>query len=161
MAEDLFKYQSTGDAWPLAFLKRLFLIVLVVYVVSGLESGYRAFYQVHRLEIHSANSILRSGSVVETKVVSYARTTVTVEVELIQGQTSEMLAVHSLPGNYFAALDPRWKQAVQTITVTPENLVRFQNGSAILRATATGRHQWMRLPPPLVREMAVEIQRLN
>ncbi|HMY71942.1 MAG TPA: hypothetical protein PLQ88_08905 [Blastocatellia bacterium] len=161
MAEELFKSQFISDAVPLRFLKRATLTVLVLYLISGLESSYRAYYQVHRLALRSADQVLRNGSVIETEVVSYARTTVTVKVELLQGQTSETLAVYSVPGNYFAAIDPRWRHAAQPITITPENLSRFQNGRAILRATATGRPQWMRLPPPLVRELAVEIRRFD
>jgi hypothetical protein len=41
--------------------------------------------------------------------------------------------------------------------VTPELLARFASGAAVVRATAHGRPQWMRTPPPEVREVAVEI----
>jgi hypothetical protein len=41
----------------------------------------------------------------------------------------------------------------------PELLARFQMGAAKVRATAAGRRQWTRLPPPEVREITVGIER--
>jgi hypothetical protein len=161
MTKESFQIQMPSEARPLALLKRFFLLLFVLYLVSGLESSYRAFYQVRSLELHSTDRILRADSNVKTEVVSYGRTHVDVKVELIQGEKSETLARQLVPGNYFAALDPRWQRATQTIALTPEVVARFQPSAAILRATATGRPQWTRLPPPLVRELAVEIQRLE
>src|SRR5262245_53039144 len=140
MTSGLFENPLRREARPLVFLKRLVQLLLVLYLVSGLESSYRAYYQVHSLDIRPTDQILRAGSSVETNVVSYGRTHVDVKVELIQGQTSEILAEQFVPGNYFAALDPRWPRAAQTITIAPETLTRFQTGMAVLRATATGRH---------------------
>jgi hypothetical protein len=37
-------------------------------------------------------------------------------------------------------------------------LARFEPGTATLRATAVGRPQWLRVPPPTVREQPVIIQ---
>ncbi len=158
MTSGLFENPLRREARPLVFLKRGVQILLALYLVSGLESSYRAYYQVHSLDIRSTDQMLRAGSSVETKVVSYGRTPVDVKVELIQGQASETLAVQFVSSNYFAALDPRWRQATQTIVITPGMLARFQAGPAMLRATAIGRHQWMRLPPPVVCEATVEIQ---
>jgi hypothetical protein len=45
------------------------------------------------------------------------------------------------------------------VVLAPEQLARFLSGPATVRATATGRRQWLRLPPPTVREAAVDIRR--
>ena len=44
------------------------------------------------------------------------------------------------------------------VVVTPELLGRFEPGAALVRATAHGRSQWLRTPPPEVREVAIEIR---
>jgi hypothetical protein len=37
-------------------------------------------------------------------------------------------------------------------------LSRLNEGDAIIRATAIGREQWTRLPPPVIREVPIRIQ---
>jgi hypothetical protein len=69
------------------------------------------------------------------------------------------LAVQQVRGNDWASFDPRPRRASQRVLLTPEQLARFPDGPATVRATATGRPQWLRLPPPTVREAAVEIRR--
>jgi hypothetical protein len=64
-----------------------------------------------------------------------------------------------VPPNQFGFYDPRTQSLVFASVLKPEHIVGFHDGPAILRATAVGRHQWMRLPPPLVREMSIVIQK--
>jgi hypothetical protein len=154
----MFEGHSTKDALVIAILKRVFLLALGCYLVIGLISAYRAWYQVKSLELKASDAILRSGSVVETNLVSYARTPIDVRVELIQGSHSETVAVQRLPGNDWGFFDPRTRSAEQKVMVTQDVLNRFQLGKAQLRATAIGRHQWMRLPPPVLRELVVELR---
>jgi hypothetical protein len=142
----------------IVLLKRASLLLLGIYAVILMIAGYRAYYQVASLELQPADSILRSGSTVRTTVISYARTPVEVRLDLIQGTHSETLAIQHVPDNEWALFDPRRRQASQTVLLTEGVLKRFERGQARLRATATGRPQWMRLPPPLVRELGVEIQ---
>jgi len=56
-----------------------------------------------------------------------------------------------------AFFDPRAKSATQQVVLNANHLAGFQPGEALLRATATGRPQWGRTPPPVVREMKVQI----
>jgi hypothetical protein len=58
-----------------------------------------------------------------------------------------------------AFFDPRSQQKSQTMVATNDQLRTFDPGPAIIRATATGRPQWTRLPPPTVIEKSVEIHR--
>ena len=154
----MFDSLSFRDARPIALMKKAILVLLALCLVTALASGYRAYFQVLSLELHLSARILRDGSVVQTTVASSGRTPVAVRVELIQGTHSETLAVQHVPDNSWAAFDPRPQRATQRVVLTPELLTRFRTGPAQVRATATGRPQWTRLPPPSVRESAVEMQ---
>lgn len=120
-------------------------------------AAYRAWFQVKSLDLKTNDPVLRHGSVVETTLVSYARTTIDVRVELIQGSHAETIATKRVRGNEWAFFDPRSRQASESIVLTSDLLSRFDQGRAQLRATAVGREQWTRLPPPVVREITVEI----
>jgi hypothetical protein len=76
---------------------------------------------------------------------------------LIQGAHAQTLDVLKLRGNEYGFFDPRSKQAGQRITLTANRLATFEPGQAVLRATGTGNPQWGRTPPPVVREINVQI----
>lgn len=155
----MFDSLSERDARGVALLKRAALVFVACCAATALLSGYRAWVQVRGLELSVDDAALRGGSVVRTSVVCSGRTTVDVRLELIQGARAETLALQRVPGNEWAAIDPRPRAASQAFAVSPETLARFQAGAALLRATATGRPQLTRLPPPTVRETPVEIRR--
>src|SRR5215204_6049251 len=154
----MFETKLIPEARPIAILKKVFVGVVIALLVIGAVSSYRAYVQVKSLQIN-ASQILRAGSKVDLSLVSSGRTTVEVNVELIQNSHSQTILTMQLKGNDLGFFDPRTKSADKSEIITSEQLNEFQPGSATLRATATGRHQWMRLPPPIVREMVVEIQR--
>jgi hypothetical protein len=106
----------------------------------------------------NAPTALSAGSIVQTSLVSSGRTTVDVEVDLVQGAYSERLIELQVRGNELGFFDPRTRRGSESATVTAQTLLHFQPGRARLRAVATGRHQWFRLPPPTVRELDVEIR---
>ena len=153
----MFETRTIREAKPLTFLRRATIILLAAFLAIGLTSAYRAYRQVKYLELRSSEQTLRSGSVIETDVVSSARTTIAVRLELIQGSHVETLSVLELRGNEFGFFDPRSKHAADKVVLTAKHLAAFQSGEALLRATATGRPQWGRTPPPVVREMKVEV----
>jgi len=152
----MFDALTINDARPIAWLKRSFVVVIGALLVIGAISAYRALVQVRSLDLKAPTS-LPAGSVVEVAVVSSGRTTVDVDVELIQGSHSEKLFRLHLRGNELAFFDPRPRDGSQSMTLTEETLARFEPGPARLRAIAVGREQFTRLPPPTVREMAVDI----
>ena len=152
----MFDSLTIRDATPIVWLKRFFTSVIVVLLVIGMISSYRAYVQVRSLEVR-APAKLSVGSIVETSVVSSGRTTVDVEVDLIQGAHSERLIALRVRGNELGFFDPRTQHGSQSIALTPEILARFQPGPAKLRSVATGREQWTRLPPPTVRTLEVEV----
>ena len=102
----MFDTLTTRDAKPILWLKRVFVAIIAVYVGVGLVSAHRAYIQVRSLEFN-APVTLSSGTVVETLLVSSGRTTVDVEVDLIQGAHSERLFTMQLRGNEFGFWDPR------------------------------------------------------
>jgi len=127
-------------------------------LLIGAVSSHRAYFQVRSLEL-SAPHELSVGSVVNASVVGSGRTQVDVEVDLIQGTHSERLLHLHLTGNELAFFDPRTQYGSDSVVLTSETLSKFQPGPARLRAVATGREQWTRLPPPTVREMDVVLER--
>ena len=152
----MFDSLTIQDARPTVWLKRVFVFVIVVLLVIGAVSSHRAYFQVRSLEL-SAPHALSAGSVVKTSVVGSGRTMVDVDVDLIQGTRSERLLHLHLTGNKPGFFDPRTQHGSVSVILTTETLSKFQPGPARLRAVATGREQWTRLPPPTVREMEVEV----
>jgi hypothetical protein len=153
----MFDELTIRDARPIFWLKRLFVFVIVSLLVIGAVSSHRAYFQVRNLEL-SAPRVVSVGSIVNTSVVGSGRTQVDVEVDLIQGTHSERLLHLHLTGNELAFFDPRRQHGSDSVVLTSEMLSKFQPGPARLRAVATGREQWTRLPPPTVRELDVEIK---
>lgn len=155
----MFELIEIKPARPLVLLRQCASFLISLYLLIGLVSAYRAFYQVKELTIRSAEPTLRNGSVVETRVISFARTHVDVKIELIQGMNSATLAKQTVPGNEWGFFDPRNREGAQSATITTDTLTRFEPGTARLRATAIGRPQWTRLPPPVVKELMVQLQK--
>ena len=152
----MFDELAIRDARPILWLKRLFVFVVVALLVIGAVSSHRAYFQVRSLELNAPHT-LTAGAVVSTAVVGSGRTQVDVDVDLIQGTHSERLQHLHLTGNNLAFFDPRAQHGSDSLVLTSEVLSKFEPGAARLRAVATGREQWTRLPPPTVRELEVEI----
>lgn len=155
----MFENLEIRDHRSIAVLKRAMMVIVAAHVVILTVSGYRAYFQVKSVELNSGERIVHSGSTLRASVVSYARTPVHLTVEMIQGGHAEALAVKGVPGNEWGLYDPRTRRGEITVVLTPELLERFQSGAALVRATAVGCEQWTRLPPPVVRELPVQIQR--
>src|SRR5215813_3984846 len=133
----MFDELTIRDTRPIRWLKRLFVIVIVLLLVNGAVASHRAYYQVRSLEL-SAPHALSFGAVVNTSVVGSGRTQVDVAVDLVQGTHSERLMHLHLTGNNLAFFDPRKQHGSNSVTLTAETLSRFQPGPARLRAVATG-----------------------
>jgi hypothetical protein len=138
-------------------LRWLTTVVLVLFAIFGGFSAYRAWVQVKSLALRTSAAELRPGSSVTVEAVSWARVWVTVRVELVQGDRRELLATRVIPTHHVPSLDPRTVKAWLVIVLTPEQLARLRPGPAMVRATAVGGPQWLRTPPPTVRERAVRI----
>jgi hypothetical protein len=141
----------------LRVLKWVVAPLVVIHVVLASISGYRAIVQVYQVDIALASPTLSHGSAVRLSVATSGRTPVDAELELIQSTHAETLAVLLIPDHENASYDPRTIHAAKSVLLTSERLARFQPGPAILRATANGRSQWLRVPPPVVAERSVDM----
>jgi hypothetical protein len=124
--------------------------------VIALISGYRAIWQVQRLELQVPDATLRPGSTISVNTLSSGRVNVRVILELVQGAQVETLATQRLPSNHPTFI-PRWRTGNLSHAVSSATLQRFVPGPAIVRVTAHGAPQWTRTPPPEVRERQVSL----
>jgi len=146
------------DPPSIAFVRKALFVLVAVHVPLACWSGYRAVVQVPRLELGAAERVLHDGSTVRADVVSSGRATVDVTLEMTQGARAETLGTRRVPAGRSPAYDPRFRRGSLSVVLSPELLARFRPGAAVVRATARGRPQWMRTPPPEVRELPVEIR---
>ena len=137
--------------------KRAVLWFILLQLPIGALSSYRAWVQIKELTLSTTSSMLTPGVIVRSNLVSWARVESDARIEIVQGKRVTMLGEVYLPRNYEPVFDPRPKSGSVQVTITPAMLDGFEPGTATLRATAVGRHQWLRVPPPTVREQPVTI----
>ena len=139
-------------------LRRVLLFLVAVHIPIWALSSYRAYVQIRDLRLHAAGPVLREGSEIRVDVVSSGRTLADVRLELVQGAHAETLGTLRVPSNWDAVYDFRSRRASLVVVIPAERLASFHAGAGLLRATARGRPQWLREPPPVVRELAVRLQ---
>ena len=139
--------------------KRAVLWFILLQLPIGAVSSYRAWVQIKDLSLSTTNSVLKPGVIVRADLASWARVESDARVELIQGRRTAMLGEVYLPRNHEPVFDPRPKHGSVVVTLTPAMLADFEPGAATLRASAVGRPQWLRVPPPTIREQSVSIER--
>lgn len=139
------------------WVRWLCIFLFASYAVPGLFSSYRAWVQVRSLDLIVPGSELRAGDTIRVRAVSWARTWVDVDLTLVQGSHTKTLAVRQIPKNHNASIDPRWRRDSIAVVLTPGVLSGYDRGAVTVRATATGGPQWLRTPPPLVREVRAQL----
>ena len=139
--------------------KRAVLWFILVQLPIGALSSYRAWVQIKELTLSTTSSTLASGVVVRSELVSWARTESDARIELVQGSKVVMLGEVYVRRNHEPVFDPRPQHGSVVVTISPDMLAAFQPGPATLHASAVGRPQWMRVPPPTFRDQAVTIAR--
>jgi hypothetical protein len=138
--------------------RRILGLLTVLFLLDATVSGYRAWVQIFRLNLQMADTVLSPGSSVQVSVKTSGRTFVQVRLELLQSGRTEVLAVEDIPKNGDASLDPRAQYRTLIVQLPPALWSRFRSGPALLRATAIGRPQWLRTPPPTVRERSITLR---
>jgi hypothetical protein len=149
--------ERTPESPLVRLVRRAILASLGFILAVGAWSSYRAYYQVKSVHLELADRDLRRGGTARVDVVTYGRVPVDVWVELIQGARSETLAVQRISAHRDGFFDPRTIHGSLSVVLAPEILWRFHAGPGVLRATARGRPQWLREPPPLVQEIQMQI----
>lgn len=139
------------------WVRRLCIVLFAMYAVPGLFASYRAWVQVRSLELILPATTLRSGDTIRVHAVSWARTTVTVRLLLVQAGRVETLAVRRIPSNVNASIDARWRRDSIVVPLTAATLAGFTRGTAAVHASAVGQSQWLRTPPPLFRQTTVQL----
>jgi hypothetical protein len=153
-----FEARFVKDEPYLVVLRRLTLLVCTAFVLVGGFAGYRAWVQVRSVDIRPTGRALAPGATITVDAVSWARTYVTVRVQLVQGTHAETLAARVIGTNAVPSLDPRWRRQRIMVPITRDLLQRYRPGEARLVATAVGLPQWMRTPPPVVRSVDVTLR---
>jgi hypothetical protein len=138
-------------------VRKIILITLAIHLVIGAMAANRAWVQVRRLDVKLGDLVLRGATTARVDVVSTGRVPVRLSLELIQGTHAETVAVALVRPNANPFWDPRNKPDSMSAVVSPAVLSHFASGPMLVRATARGAPQWMREPPPLVRDVSVEI----
>jgi hypothetical protein len=157
MARSIFlEYQR--DSAFVVWLKRATIAFLAVHGTLALLSGHRAIWQIRSVEVTVPDIALRPGSLIRANIVTSGRVEADVSLDLVQGPRVTPLGVRYVARNHNASWDPRSRRASLTVVVTDEMLARFTPGPAVVRATGHGNPQWLRTPPPTVREVAVRLQ---
>jgi hypothetical protein len=160
MAARTFQDRFTPD-WPLFIaIRRVILCALAVHIVLASLSGYRAWVQVGRLDLSIDHSpTLHPGDWAHLSIESSGRVWNDVVLELIQGSTRRVLAAHRMPMNENFFYDPRSQHAEVEAQLTGQMLSGFAAGPAIIRASGFGGSQFLRVPPPVVSQLAVTLAR--
>ena len=139
--------------------KRAVLWFILLQLPIGALSSYRAWVQIKELTLTATSPTLAPGVVVQSNLVSWARTESDARIEIVQGKRVAMLGEVYVARNHEPVFDPRPKRDSVVVTLEPGMLAEFDPGPAVLRASAVGRPQWLRVPPPTIRELAVVISK--
>lgn len=131
--------------------------IISVHVLAGLWSADRAWTQVRSLTVKVAGPEIGAGSAPRIEVVTSGRVTIRVFVTLVQGTHTDTLALQTIGGHRDGFWDPRFISKTFAPVLTPAQMARYSAGPALLRVEARGRPQWLREPPPVVREVPVTI----
>ena len=150
-------YQPPPPSRAFTVLKRIAILLVAVQVVLASWSGYRAIVQVLALDV-TATPVLGEGATIRANVTSSARAYVALRLEIVQGERVSMLGTRVVRTHRDAALDPRIVRDSLDVRISRRDLAGFEPGEATIRAVATGRSQWLRVPPPTIRTIAVRIE---
>ena len=150
----LFQFVDRRDPFWRVAVRRTSLTLAGGLVLLALASSYRAWFQVYSLDLLVSDAALRAGDSVRVNIVTSGRTYVSVRLELEQPGGAMLLASQVVPKNRDGAMDPRYRRSTMTFTFG-RDLTQKIDGDGLLRATAVGRPQWMRTPPPTVKEQMI------
>jgi hypothetical protein len=141
------------------YARRFGIGLACTFAVFGAIAGYRAIVQIYRVELRSPDT-LRAGSRVDVGITTSGRVTSSATLVLVQGKRIDTLRRRVISDNHIGwllsqSINPFPVRDSMTVLISPEVLARFDTGPATLRAIGLGGSQWMRVPPPTVRERAV------
>ena len=158
MTARLFDNRLSREWAGFVFLRRLTIAALIVHFSLAAASGYRAIVQLYSVSIETGSTRMGPGERVLSRVVTSGRTWAAAKLELVQGENVVVIGAMEIPENDSFFYDPRPKRVSFVASLPTDLYARFERGAASLRLTATGRSQWLRVPPPKVQELPIELQ---
>jgi len=159
MATRFFDNRLSEEWIGFTILRWVTIALLVVHVSTATAGGYRAIVQVYDVDIELQSAVIGPGSPIAVRLVTSGRNFVDARLELVQAGRVDTLGTLQVRSNGVASMDPRPQRAVLETTIPADIFARFIPGNASIRAVAEGRSQWLRVPPPEVRERNVHLTR--
>ena len=149
---------APGDSFG---FRHIVYAIVIVHAVLFPLSGYRAWVQVRSVELSANSDRAAPGTRIITHVVTSGRIPVSVEIVATQGRRRVLLGSMSIPSNDEAIYDPRFRRDSLTITLSGVSLANLSPGPAVVVATALGRPQFARMPPPVADTLSVTVPEEN
>jgi hypothetical protein len=131
---------------------------LAVFLAVGIVASYRAYYPISSVRILLAEPLLRPGGGIRVDTVTSGRGPVSIRVELVQGERTATVVLDRVASKRWAFWDFRAVRHTTYAVVSRMLLGQFTAGQAVVRATVVGMPAWLRQPPSVVQEVAVEVQ---
>ena len=131
--------------------------VVTIFVAAGALASYRAFYPISDVRTLVAALPVRAGTAIRVDAATSGRGPVSIRVELVQGDRSATLVLDRVRSRRWAFWDFRRVPHATQAVVSGATLAGFRSGKAVVRSTLVGSRAWLRQPPPVVDEVAVEL----
>ena len=145
------------------YARRFGMALAGTFAFFAAISGYRAIVQIYRVDLQAPDT-LRVGSQVALSVTTSGRVIGTATLVIVQGNRLDTLHWHRVRNNHIGtfisqSLNPFPVHDSVTVSIAAANLAKFEPGPATLRAIGLGGSQWLRVPPPTIRERPVVLVR--
>ena len=139
------------------WLRRFAIVTVCIHSALFCWSIYRRIWQVQRIEVLAATTVLAPSATVGYDVVTSGEVRNLIRFELVQGDQHETLLEQRAGHNRISAYDPRLFRYTPKVTIGPELLSRFRAGPVTLRLTVFGGQKLLHTPAPRVRELQVRL----
>ena len=151
--------ERTTEPRAMKYARRFGIALACTFAFFAGISGYRAIVQIYRVELRAPDS-LRAGSRVDVAITTSGRVIGSATLVLQQGKRIDTLVWHGVRNNHIGtfisqSLNPFPVHDSVSVVIPREALANFRAGPATLRAIGLGGSQWLRVPPPTIRERRV------
>lgn len=155
--------ERTTEPRAMKYARRFGIALAATFAFFAAISGYRAIVQIYRVDLQAPDT-LRAGSQVALAVTTSGRVIATSTLVLIQGNRLDTLESHGVRNNHIGtfisqSLNPFPVHDSVMVSIAAADLEKFEPGAATLRAIGLGGSQWLRVPPPTIRERPVVLVR--
>ena len=128
---------------------------LIVHAVLFPLSGFRAWVQVYDVDLRTSSSSAAPGTRIVANIETSGRIAIDVDIVANQGARTILLGSMRIPSNEQAIYDPRPRRDSIAVSLTSQDLKAILPGPVAIIATAKGRPQFTRMPPPLIKHLVL------